>query len=217
MTDCKPCDDGYYGETTGLEVSTCTGKCSAGFYCNYVGQGQTIGATVHSPEDGTLGNRCAAGTYCPEGSYQETPCENGSYQPNNGQSSCLTCPIGSFCPEGSVEPVECPVGYYCEIGTGSTSILIPNPDGSGTTISVDVPTTKCPAGLYQPETGRDRCLTCPPGYFCQSEGITAIDDSTMKCSPGYYCTSGSVTATPIGRSYGNQCDAGYYCDEGSAF
>ena len=77
--------------------------------------------------------------------------------------------------------------------------------------------TKCPIGQYQPETGRDFCLRCPPGYFCATEGLSVIDDSTMKCSPGHTCTSSSITATPFAKSYGDQCEAGYYCDEGSAY
>jgi len=73
---CNDCDAGYYGETTGLPVSTCTGKCAAGFYCSG-------GTTTHSPE-GTNGDRCRAGTYCPEGSFSETVCPAGQYNPNEG-------------------------------------------------------------------------------------------------------------------------------------
>lgn len=214
-TDCKACDDGYYGETTGLSVSTCTGKCAAGFFCYFKGQGETVGATVHSPESVTdpsdssivFGNRCAEGTYCEEGVFAETPCETGTYNPNKGQKECLICPIGSFCPEGAIEPTICPVGFYCEEGTGSVENV-----SSGN----DEPSTKCPAGQYQPEEGRDYCLTCPPGYYCQTEGLSAIVDA-MKCSAGHWCKSSSVTPTPFSKSYGDQCQAGTYCDEGSAY
>jgi hypothetical protein len=30
---CAPCSGGYYGSATGLEASTCTGRCPAGFQC----------------------------------------------------------------------------------------------------------------------------------------------------------------------------------------
>lgn len=148
VSHCLPCDAGYYGETTGLIVSTCTGKCSAGHYCN---QHNSIGSTTHSPEDASSwGGRCRAGTYCPIESTQETVCAAGTYQPAAGQEACIACPIGYFCIEGvgdtalnhaSHTPQLCAVGHKCE----STGIGLTNGDA-------------CALGTYQPETGRDICL-----------------------------------------------------------
>lgn len=192
-SDCLNCDAGYYGETTGLEVSTCTGKCAPGYYC-------PAGSTTHSP----VATRCRAGTFCEEGSFAEEPCAPGTYNPNEGQRECLDCPAGYFCIEGDPdvavthEPQECAAGHYCIEKTGTQ-------DG-----------TQCERGFYQPETGHWKCLQCPPGYFCSTLGKTSI--STLDyCDPGYYCKGLSKTATPIGISEGDKCEIGYYCDQGSAF
>lgn len=110
-SDCKSCDAGHYGETTGLTVSTCTGKCAPGFRCD-------SGSTTHSPE-GTLGDRCREGTYCVEGSSSETNCFAGTYNPHKGQRECLPCPAGFFCIAGDPtnpvtwEPQKCAKGHSC--------------------------------------------------------------------------------------------------------
>lgn len=59
--DCLDCDAGYFGETTGLIVNTCTGKCAPGYYCE-------AGATTPTPT-GTAGDICPVAYYCAEGSY----------------------------------------------------------------------------------------------------------------------------------------------------
>lgn len=33
IDDCLACDAGYYGESAGMTISTCTGKCAAGYWC----------------------------------------------------------------------------------------------------------------------------------------------------------------------------------------
>lgn len=66
IDDCLPCDPGHYGESTGLIVSTCTGKCSPGHIC-------TGKATIPSPLRDT-GAICREGTFCPAGSIVEIPC-----------------------------------------------------------------------------------------------------------------------------------------------
>ena len=157
-THCLPCDRGYYGETTGLSVSTCTGKCSAGFYCSY--DSEAIGAVVHSPIDGILGNRCAVGNYCIEGAYEEEPCAAGTYNPNIGAKECLACPVGFYCDEGVTEPTICGKGHYCELGTSGTAYLDVDDFSTGS------PGTPCDIGKYQPEEGHWYCLKCLPGYYC---------------------------------------------------
>ena len=113
---CLACDPGYFGETSGLKVSTCTGKCAAGFYCSG-------GTSSHSPL-GTNGNKCREGTYCPEGSIEEIVCPPGTYNPNKGQKECFDCPEGYYCPGGDPDnaannsPIICPQGHACVVATG---------------------------------------------------------------------------------------------------
>lgn len=94
---CKDCAAGYFGETTALSVSTCTGKCAPGYFC--VGK-----ATTPTPTDGTTGNICTKGNYCPEGATAVTKCAAGTYNHITGQKVCLDCPAGFYCLEGQEEP-----------------------------------------------------------------------------------------------------------------
>ena len=75
------------------------------------------------------------GTFCPPNSNNFTLCSPGTFQPKEGQSSCLPCSVGFLCPDhGMSRPVVCYAGQVCD------------------TIGLRAPTSSCPAGSY-----------CPPG------------------------------------------------------
>ena len=94
-----------------------TGPCLAGYYCP---GGQAVQDPVEYP--------CPLGMYCPEGTAVPVMCENGTYQDQQGQSSCKTCPSRKYCDPfelgvgnndtGIITPLSCPVGHYCPLGTG---------------------------------------------------------------------------------------------------
>lgn len=92
----------------------------------------------------------------------------------------------------------------------------------------------CPAGTYQPNTGRtsiDACLPCPEGYYCRAAAATYL-----LCPAGSYClanTPGQATTPfvptmcPPGTHTNGVsgltnsdgcigCPPGYYCPQGSA-
>lgn len=68
--DCTSCDPGQYCPSPG--ATSPAGDCSAGYYC-------AGNATSAQPTDGTTGNVCPVGNYCPSGSGQPLPCEDGTY------------------------------------------------------------------------------------------------------------------------------------------
>ena len=149
-----------------------------------------------------MGNRCAKGSFCIEGSSTEELCAAGTYNPNKGQYECYECPVGSYCPEGAVEPVICGIGYYCEAGTIG---------------DLSTPGTPCEAGKYQPLEGSWYCLKCPPGYYCSGSAKNSITEADDWCDAGYMCFEGASIATPIGVSSGDKCGKGTYCNRGSAY
>lgn len=69
--DCLDCPGGTYCATQGL--TNYTDDCSAGFYCS-------IGAINDSPTDGTTGDECPPGHYCPVRSPTPIPCPDGESQ-----------------------------------------------------------------------------------------------------------------------------------------
>ena len=57
-------------------------------------------ATTATPTDGTTGNICPKGSYCPAGSVNFTKCPPGTFsntQQNTNISSCLDCTQGKYC------------------------------------------------------------------------------------------------------------------------
>ena len=185
-SDCIDCTAGSYCETEGL--SEPTGLCNAGFYC----PSGSISATEIS---------CLEGFYCDEGSASPKGCNDGTYQPSEGQSTCISCPERFYCFKNdtslAMEPIACPIGSYCPSGTA-----IPIP---------------CPSGYYgnsESLASADECTLCPSGKYCIN-GIIQAD-----CSAGYLCISGNYQPNPVAphaESFviGDLCPAGSYCPEGT--
>lgn len=55
-----------------------------------------------NPIGETYGDICPAGYFCPTHSFTPTPCEPGTYNPDQQSSSKLAC-------------LDCPPGKYCEV------------------------------------------------------------------------------------------------------
>ncbi|CAM9882958.1 unnamed protein product, partial [Discosporangium mesarthrocarpum] len=86
----------------GLDTPTCSGLCTAGYYC-------LTGSTL--PTQHHCGH---AGVYCPEGSSAPTEVLEGFYTAHSGpeagtQSAQVLCEPGHYCTDG--------VKYQCREGT----------------------------------------------------------------------------------------------------
>ena len=90
-----------------------------GYYC-------TLQASVSNPTDGTTGNICPMGHYCPEGSAMAIACDSGYFLNVTGSDDigdCIICTGGWYCPgTGNDEPVgTCDPGYYCPTGQNDSA------------------------------------------------------------------------------------------------
>lgn len=157
----------------------------------------------------------ASGHYCPQNTEfaRQYPCNNGSYNNVTGSQSdaaCQLCSPGSYCPQpGLEEPAGlCSGGWYCTIGswTGQPAVL-----GIDSGSSCDCPAQsiggKCVAGEFCPPGGSS-ALPCTPGYYCATEGLSAV---TGGCQAGSYCTGSATMATPVAELFGDVCPKGNYC------
>ena len=66
------------------------------------------------------------------------------------------------------------------------------------------------AGTYSNLTGlrgESDCISCPGGYYCDSDGLTG---PSGLCGEGYYCPEGSSEREPADKF----CPIGNYCPEG---
>jgi hypothetical protein len=189
MGDCSACSPGMY--CPGFGNTAPQGNCSAGYYCS-------INASVASPVDGTTGDQCPIGHYCPAGTSQPNVCPPGTFTDTQQNSACLRCTSGHYCTNGS-HPQDCPAGFYCPAGTG----YVWQP---------------CPAGTYSSLTGlanETQCTVCPGGSYCSEINATAVSGP---CSPGYYCAYGSNMVAPSGGNSGDAgiCPVGHYCKSGTS-
>ena len=95
----------------------------------------------------------------------------------------------------------CPKGHYCKSGSAHP-----------------VP---CPSGSYNNEIGQDKCLFCPPGFYC-FEGTISYEN--MSCPSGHYCTENTTLPYKCKNGTFNNltqqvneiackpCLKGYYCE-----
>ena len=71
----------------------------------------------HSANDRLSCVACEKGFYCPSDKMDAgIACNNGTYQDQIGQQSCLTCPAGSRCPAVDLTPVACTNGTFSLLG-----------------------------------------------------------------------------------------------------
>ena len=92
---------------------------TVGYYC-------VLGANTSTPTDGTTGDICPTGHYCPESSSVVSPCPMGYYLDAVQQvdlSDCKLCPAGQYCPtSGAANSAgDCTQGYYCPGGQNSST------------------------------------------------------------------------------------------------
>ncbi|EDV28435.1 uncharacterized protein TRIADDRAFT_51343 [Trichoplax adhaerens] len=185
INDCFPCTPGDYCNGTARTVTA--GKCDQGYYC-------PSGQSIPNPSQ----YQCPEGYYCSIGTATPQNCPRGQYQPQKGQSACVTCPAGYTC-DTSLAPIDnlanasCITGYYCPMGTK---------------FATEYP---CPIGTFNNRTGItsiNNCSTCLAGYYCGSSGLSV---PTGKCNPGYICPTGMQSPSPAGT----ECPLGKYCVAGS--
>lgn len=224
-----PCVAGRYGGTTGLSISTCSGPCSAGFFCPAGSNNATAAVCV---------NVGGAWTYCPPASSAPLVPADG-YYPNSNRSSVLACNPGFWCKGGVKSPCSdgyygglaesratctgpCTAGYFCFGGsisptqhvcvvqglnycpTGSSQPLLP---GAGWIATDDMTASElCAMGSYCVGGIASSCLA---GQYGSARGMVAAACSGP-CSQGYYCPAGSTRATQIACS-----GVGYYCGGGA--
>ena len=208
-SECTQCHGGQYCATPGQ--TNVTGECSPGYFCEF-GVDTSTPTGNHTGQGGV----CPEAHYCPQRSTLPTGCPSGTYNNRTGRAACAICPPGFYCRQTSVVYFDtvCPAGHYCLQGTKSPYQY------------------PCPPGTYNPYNGSsssDACLDCPPGRYCDGEGLIHPTDY---CSPGWYCTGRSSSAKPrlvseycnsshcscpAANYTGGKCWPGTFCPSSSSY
>ncbi|ELW67538.1 hypothetical protein TREES_T100003968 [Tupaia chinensis] len=218
LDGCLPCPPGHYCGQENL--TRASGPCDAGWFCvsaawtarpfdldNYTSSNCLCPATA-------TGGKCPAGSYCPQGSPEPTPCPPGSFcatsaagsrrptpcpagtfsslPEQTASSGCQACPPGFYCKETGLQAPsgQCPAGYYCDSSTGPVQdfSLHPCPRGYYCPMGTAEATYySCPVGTYSPQQGLrsvTECQPCPAGKFCAQAGLVMPTGTGPQGAPG---------------------------------
>ncbi|CDJ45292.1 hypothetical protein, conserved [Eimeria tenella] len=112
-----PCPPGTYTTTFANTLEQCT-SCGAGTGCT----------------DGNQVEYCAAGYYCPAGTYdhRSLPCPPGTFSAArraSARAACGDCLLGHFCAAAAQQqPDKCPEGHFC--AAPGLALATPCPPGT---------------------------------------------------------------------------------------
>ncbi|XP_052315764.1 sushi, von Willebrand factor type A, EGF and pentraxin domain-containing protein 1 isoform X2 [Oncorhynchus keta] len=140
--------------------------------------------------------QCPVGTYY---SLEYAECEScwlGSYQDQEGQMECKTCPDGSStaylharnqdeCKE------QCKPGGYSVNGLETCE--------------------SCPLGYYQPGLGSRECLVCPDETSTVTSGAREMAECGVPCLAGHFSRTGLVPCYACPRDYYQPDHGRSYC------
>ncbi|XP_053558647.1 sushi, von Willebrand factor type A, EGF and pentraxin domain-containing protein 1 [Bombina bombina] len=139
---------------------------------------------------------------CPKGTYyslEHNTCEScwiGSYQDDEGQMDCKSCPAGTYTEYlHSKRLSECKA--QCKPGTYSSN-------GLETCES-------CPYGTYQSAFGSKFCTTCPKGMSTIKRGSVDVSECGVPCHAGEFSRSGLRPCYPCPRDYYQPDHGKSYC------
>ncbi|XP_070551141.1 neurogenic locus notch homolog protein 1-like [Ptychodera flava] len=201
-SDCTDCPGGFYCE--GVNLTAPTAECDPGYYCvskvNKPNPTPTNASVCDLEGEHTgIGGICPPGYSCPGGSEWPNGCIPGTYQDQEGQDTCKSCPEGYYCGSNFTTYADtiCPSGSYCPLET-EYDIQYP-----------------CPEGSFNNLTGAHDntwCVDCTPGMYCEGQGNSYPTDY---CDEGWFC-SGGANETHPSAPYGGYCVAGEYCPRGSS-
>ncbi|XP_067257600.1 sushi, von Willebrand factor type A, EGF and pentraxin domain-containing protein 1 isoform X3 [Chanodichthys erythropterus] len=140
--------------------------------------------------------QCPVGTYFSLEYAECESCWRGSYQDEEGQMECKSCPDGFSTPYlHSRSLAECKA--QCQPGSSSLT-------GLETCES-------CPLGEYQPGFGSQVCLTCPPTTTTVNRGAMDVNECGVPCSAGHFSRTGLVPCYPCPRDYYQPEEGRSYC------
>ena len=113
-TACKLCSEDHYCGNRGMKSGE-ESNCGSGFKCN---EG-AMAAEPHADQSGAL---CPEGQYCSVTEEGPQDCGVGTYNPDQGRSSCNYCPAGQLCATEAMQaPEDCPVGSWCPAQSASVT------------------------------------------------------------------------------------------------
>jgi hypothetical protein len=180
---CSPCEPGTLAASD--NAPSCQ-NCPQGTWQPLKGSVacSAIPAGHYSGDRKTL-TACPAGSFCPAGSVNPTPCKSGTFSSGERAEICSECPAGSFCPAGSVKPTPCKPGTF---SSDRAEVCSECPAGSSQSLSGKTMCEPCAVGSSQRFSGKVMCEPCAAGSSQNAPGKSSCN----------ICRAGFVTANTTG-------------------
>ena len=125
--------------------------------------------------------KCPVGTFFNVIHRECQSCPQGSYQPQEGQVTCLVCPEKtSTKKELAKNPYDCKA--FCLPGSFSSDGL--------------EPCTTCDVGEYQDEYSSYSCASCPHGTTTWRRGSWVLEECKTPCPAGHVSETGLEPCLP---------------------
>lgn len=137
---------------------------------------------IYCPSSCTAGSMASVSFGC-----QCVLCPVGTYQPNQNEAYCLSCPENSICTTSGRSNFSCAPGF-----SQSENHCVACESGITFKSGVDGPCRGCPSN--------SECITT--GFSCQA-GYSLLNDQCVSCSPGSF-------KNMAGNSPCDPCPAGSY-------
>nr|XP_006816609.1 PREDICTED: sushi, von Willebrand factor type A, EGF and pentraxin domain-containing protein 1-like [Saccoglossus kowalevskii] len=194
---CLTCPIGTYHDVT---TNTCT-ACAIGMYqdteaSTYCQQcpPNTLTTKTRSKTISACVGFCQPGTFSKTGLETCILCPRGSYQPNNGSTSCISCEENlSTWTDGAVSADYCKVG--CISGSYSETGFMP--------------CIPCQRGTYQPRGSQKSCIPCEDGKTTHFQGAHAIQYCQVIDLCELFPCQHNATCVSMNETRQCQCIPGY--------
>ena len=182
------CDEGSYGNGTGLVGQSGCTPCPTGHGCR---------------RGGLQPVPCRPGTVAPDASTGEcAKCAAGTFQDGEGHTACKPCEPGAYCPEGASVPLPCIEGSYSSATDLSSAAQCTSTEPGFYAATGSTTQTPCNPGAMAADGRMGVCLLCEPGEF-QPDGQATSCLPCADANMGVFCPhAGTSTPTP--------CDGGTY-------
>ena len=158
-----------------------------------------------------------AGHFTTENAFSQTLCPPGTWQDQQGQTSCIEAQEGHFAPDyGSINETPCSPGTWQNMtGQQACNDALPGHyvEQPGSTMM-----SQCPSGTYQSEHGQANCVVTPPGNYslAGSAQPTSCDIGTFQSDSGAdHCTEAQLGhfVNSSGATSQTQCSEGSFAAE----
>ncbi|ELP95300.1 hypothetical protein EIN_141620, partial [Entamoeba invadens IP1] len=207
-TTCLHCQDGFYSTEKSSICLQCNVNC---LICNNTNGNCTTCISGYGLDELSNCHICPVGTYANSANNKCQQCGDKTYQPNEGQTYCISCDINcETCGSVSGKCLTCYAGYGLD-NNGKCEQCSDGYYSPGKTSSC----SSCPIECVNCYRESGECTTCQSGFKKVTNQNTG-NEECVSCSLNDHCASCNVNANESERTC-VECLSGYYLKHNNCY